>query len=83
MGIGAATVDVVADGAGWLRFSTEGPGDGRHRWQFVLRHQPSDGNRRPDVPVRTSRTNLDNGGTRYTAALGPRPWTNSATAAGR
>ncbi|CAM5734265.1 Glycosyltransferase OS=Streptomyces tendae OX=1932 GN=GUR47_09455 PE=4 SV=1 [Streptomyces tendae] len=71
LSIGAATVDVVADGAGWLRFSAEGPADGRHRWQFVLRHKPSDGNRRPDVPVRTSRTNLDNGGTRYTAAVGP------------
>ncbi|MCC9154150.1 glycosyltransferase family 4 protein [Streptomyces parvulus] len=69
--IGGATVDVTTDGAGWLRFSAEGPGEGRHRWQFVLRHKSSDGKRRPDLPVRTSRTHLDNGGTRYTAALGP------------
>ncbi|MFG3101281.1 glycosyltransferase family 4 protein [Streptomyces sp. NPDC048182] len=67
----AAAVDVTTDGAGWLRFNAEGPGEGRHRWQFVLRHRPSDGERRPDFPVRTSRTHLENGGTRYTAALGP------------
>ncbi|MGW4023540.1 glycosyltransferase family 4 protein [Streptomyces sp. NPDC005009] len=69
--LGAATVDVTADGAGWLHFSADGPGEGRHRWQYVLRHKPSDGNRSPDLPLRTSRAHLDNGGTRYTAALSP------------
>ncbi|MEU7467440.1 glycosyltransferase family 4 protein [Streptomyces sp. NPDC044984] len=69
--LGAATVDVTADGAGWLHFSADGPGEGRHRWQYVLRHKPSDGDRRPDLPLRTSRAQLDNGGTRYTAALSP------------
>ncbi|OKK13616.1 glycosyltransferase family 4 protein [Streptomyces sp. CB02400] len=69
--LGAATVDVTADGAGWLHFSADGPGEGRHRWQYVLRHKPSGGNRSPDLPLRTSRTHLDNGGTRYTAALSP------------
>ncbi|MEV6124693.1 glycosyltransferase family 4 protein [Streptomyces sp. NPDC052077] len=69
--LAAATADVTVDGAGWLRLGADGPGEGRHRWQFVLRHKPSDGRRRPDLPVRTSRTHLANGGTRYTAALGP------------
>ncbi|MFD7711459.1 glycosyltransferase family 4 protein [Streptomyces sp. NPDC059785] len=69
--IGAATVDVTADDAGWLRFSADGPGEGRRRWQFVLRHKPSDGDARPEMPLRTVRKNLDNGGTRYTAALTP------------
>ncbi|MFD5078594.1 glycosyltransferase family 4 protein [Streptomyces sp. NPDC058371] len=69
--LGAATVDVTADDAGWLRFAADGPGEGRHRWQFVLRHKPSDGKPRPDLPLRTVRKALDNGGTRYTAALTP------------
>ncbi|MFC8594369.1 glycosyltransferase family 4 protein [Streptomyces atroolivaceus] len=69
--IAAATVDVAADDAGWLRFSAVGPQDGKHRWQFVLRHNPSDGKRLPDMPLRTTRRPLGNGGTRYTAALTP------------
>jgi glycosyltransferase involved in cell wall biosynthesis len=69
--IKAATVDVTADDAGWLRFSAVGPADGKNRWQFVLRHNPSGGERRPDMPLRTVRTSLGNGGTRYTAALTP------------
>ncbi len=69
--LGAATVDVTADDAGWLRLSAEGPGEGRRRWQFVLRHKPSDGEPRPELPLRTSRTALDNGGTRYTAVITP------------
>lgn len=69
--LGAATVDVTADDAGRLHFSADGPAEGRHRRQFVLRHKPSDGRRRPDLPLPTSRSPLDNGGTRYTAALGP------------
>ncbi|MEU0741548.1 glycosyltransferase family 4 protein [Streptomyces sp. NPDC006134] len=69
--LGATTVDVVADDAGGLRFGADGPGEGRHRRQFVLRHKPSDGKRRPDLPLPTARSALDNGGTRYTAALGP------------
>ncbi|OXY88893.1 glycosyltransferase family 4 protein [Streptomyces diastatochromogenes] len=69
--LGAATVDVTADDAGYLRFAADGPGEGRRRWQFVLRHKPTDGDRRPDLPLRTSRTDLDNGGTRYTAVLTP------------
>ncbi|MBZ3904574.1 glycosyltransferase family 4 protein [Streptomyces griseiscabiei] len=67
----AATVDVTADDAGWLRLATDGPAEGRHRWQFVLRHKPSDGDRLPDLPLRTVRKPLDNGGTRYTAAITP------------
>jgi glycosyltransferase involved in cell wall biosynthesis len=69
--LGAATVDVTADDAGWLRFTADGPAEGRRRWQFVLRHKTADGDRRPDLPLRTSRTDLDNGGTRYTAVLTP------------
>ncbi|MFF4907343.1 glycosyltransferase family 4 protein [Streptomyces sp. NPDC001260] len=69
--LGAATVDVTADDAGWLRFSADGPGEGRRRWQFVLRHKPADGDPRPDLPLRTSRKDLENGGTRYTAVLTP------------
>ncbi|MBG0851785.1 glycosyltransferase family 4 protein [Streptomyces spinoverrucosus] len=69
--VGAATVDVTADDGGWLRFSADAPGEGRKRRQFVLRHKPSDGDRRPDLPLRTQRKDLDNGGTRYTAALTP------------
>jgi glycosyltransferase involved in cell wall biosynthesis len=69
--LGAATVDVTADDAGWLRFAADGPGEGRQRWQFVLRHKPSDDDRRPDLPLRTVRRTLDNGATRYTAALTP------------
>ncbi|MGW0843384.1 glycosyltransferase family 4 protein [Streptomyces sp. NPDC002787] len=69
--LGAATVDVTADDAGWLRFAADGPAEGRHRWQFVLRHKPSDGDRLPDLPLRTVRKPLDNGGTRYTAAITP------------
>ncbi|QFR00952.1 glycosyltransferase family 4 protein [Streptomyces phaeolivaceus] len=69
--LAAATVDVTADDAGWLRFATDGPAEGRHRWQFVLRHKPSDGDRLPDLPLRTVRKPLDNGGTRYTAAITP------------
>ncbi|MFC8228627.1 glycosyltransferase family 4 protein [Streptomyces sp. NPDC057287] len=69
--IAAATVDVAADDVGWLRFSAVGPQDGKSRWQFVLRHNPSDGKRLPDMPLRTTRKPLGNGGTRYTAALTP------------
>ncbi|GAA3005485.1 glycosyltransferase family 4 protein [Streptomyces fulvorobeus] len=69
--IAAATADVAADDAGWLRFSAVGPQDGKHRWQFVLRHNPSDGKRLPDMALRTTRRPLGNGGTRYTAALTP------------
>lgn len=69
--LGAATVDVTADDAGWLRFEAEGPDEGRRRWRFVLRHKPSDGEARPDLPLRTSRKDLDNGGTHYTAVLAP------------
>ncbi|MGY0491131.1 glycosyltransferase family 4 protein [Streptomyces sp. WG-D5] len=69
--LGAATVDVTTDDTGWLRFSADGPGEGRRRWQFTLRHKPSDGKPRPDLPLRTSRKDLDNGGTRYSAALTP------------
>ncbi|GAA2535693.1 MULTISPECIES: glycosyltransferase family 4 protein [Streptomyces] len=69
--LGSAGVDVTADDAGWLRFSADGPGEGRHRWQFVLRHKPSDGPALPDLPLRTVRKPLDNGGTRYTAAVTP------------
>lgn len=69
--LGSATVDVTADDAGWLRLSAEGPGEGRRRWQFVLRHKPSDGQARPEMPLRTSRTALDNGGTRYSAVITP------------
>ena len=67
----AATVDVTADDAGRLRFAADGPGEGRQRRQFVLRHKPSDDNRRPDLPLRTVRGTLDNGATRHTAALTP------------
>ncbi|WP_097875089.1 glycosyltransferase family 4 protein [Streptomyces sp. ms184] len=67
----AAPVDVTADDAGWLRFAASGPQDGKFRWQFTLRHNPSDGKRRPDMPLRTTRKALPNGGTRYTAALTP------------
>ncbi|MGW5203924.1 glycosyltransferase family 4 protein [Streptomyces griseoincarnatus] len=70
-GIGATTVDVTADGAGRLHFRADGPAEGRHRRQFVLRHRPSDGHRRPDLPLPTSREQMDNGGTCYTATLGP------------
>ncbi|MCX5417367.1 glycosyltransferase family 4 protein [Streptomyces sp. NBC_00059] len=69
--IAAATVDVAADDAGWLRFSAVGPQEGKQRWQFVLRHNPSDGKRLPDMTLRTTRKPLGNGGTRYTAALTP------------
>lgn len=69
--LGAATVDVVADDAGWLRLSADGPEEGRRRWQFVLRHKPADGDRRPDLPLRTTRKDLDHGGTRYTAVVAP------------
>jgi glycosyltransferase involved in cell wall biosynthesis len=69
--LGAATVDITADDAGWLRLSADGPEEGRRRWRFVLRHKPSDGEARPDLPLRTSRKDLDNGGTRYTAVLTP------------
>lgn len=69
--IGTATVDVTADDAGFLRFSADGPEEGRRRWQFVLRHKPADGDRRPDLPLATSRKDLDNGGIRYTAVLTP------------
>lgn len=69
--LGAATVDVTAEDAGWLRLSAQGPAEGRRRWQFVLRHRPSDGASLPDVPLRTSRTALDNGGTGYTAMVTP------------
>jgi glycosyltransferase involved in cell wall biosynthesis len=69
--LGAATVDVTADDAGWLRLAADGPGEGRHRWQFVLRHKPSDGEARPELPLRTVRKTLANGGTRYTAAVTP------------
>ncbi|WP_406496078.1 glycosyltransferase family 4 protein [Streptomyces sp. NBC_01604] len=69
--LGAAVVDVTADDAGWLRFSADGPAEGRRRWQFVLRHKPVDGVRRPDLPLRTSRKDLDNGGTHYSAVLTP------------
>lgn len=69
--LGAAAVDVTADDAGWLRLATDGPAEGRQRWQFVLRHKPSDGERLPDFPLRTVRKPLDNGGTRYTAAITP------------
>ncbi|MFF3634924.1 glycosyltransferase family 4 protein [Streptomyces sp. NPDC002250] len=70
-GLGAATVDVTAEDAGWLRLSADGPAEGRRRWQFVLRHKPADNDRRPDLPLRTSRKDLDNGGTRYTAVVTP------------
>ncbi|MEU6574188.1 glycosyltransferase family 4 protein [Streptomyces sp. NPDC046805] len=69
--LGMATVDVTADDAGWLRLAAQGPGEGRRRWQFVLRHKPSDDDPRPDLPLRTSRKALDNGGTQYTAVLTP------------
>lgn len=69
--IGAATVDITADDAGWLRLSADGPEEGRRRRRFVLRHRPSEGEPRPDLPLRTSRKDLDNGGTRYTAVLTP------------
>lgn len=69
--LGTAVVDVTADGAGFLRFSADGPEEGRRRWQFVLRHKPSDNDRRPDLPLHTSRKDLDNGGIRYTAVLTP------------
>lgn len=69
--LGSATVDVTADDAGWLRLTSDGPGEGRHRWNFVLRHKPSDGPALPEVPLRTLRKQLDNGGTRYTAAVTP------------
>lgn len=69
--INAATADVTADDHGWLRFSVHGPADGRHRRRFVLCHVPSDGARRPDMELPTSRTQTANGGTRYGAALAP------------
>ncbi|WP_329185176.1 glycosyltransferase family 4 protein [Actinacidiphila glaucinigra] len=69
--LGTATVDVTADGAGWLRFSTEGPAEGRQRWEFVLRDKPSNGAARPELALDTTRTPLGNGGTRYTAAITP------------
>jgi glycosyltransferase involved in cell wall biosynthesis len=69
--LGAATVDVVADDAGWLRLSADGPADGRSRWQFVLRHKPSDGEALPDLPLRTARKALAGGGTRYTTSITP------------
>ncbi|MFC5201005.1 hypothetical protein [Streptomyces kaempferi] len=64
-------MDVTADDAGRLRFAADGPGEGRQRRQFVLRHKPSDDDRRPDLPLRTVPRTLDNGATRYTAALTP------------
>ncbi|MFE9444101.1 glycosyltransferase family 4 protein [Streptomyces sp. NPDC006602] len=67
----SAVVDVTADDAGWLRFSADGPAEGRRRWQFVLRHKAVDGVRRPDLPLRTSRKDLDNGGIHYSAVLTP------------
>lgn len=69
--LGSAVVDVTADDAGWLRFSADGPAEGRRRWQFVLRHKPVDGKRRPDLPLRTSRKDLDNGGIHYSAVVTP------------
>ncbi|MFD3494093.1 glycosyltransferase family 4 protein [Streptomyces sp. NPDC058690] len=71
LSIGAATVNVTADDACWLRFTADGPEDGKHRWQFVLRHNPSGGTRLPDMPLRTVRKPLGNGGTRYSASLTP------------
>ncbi|MFG3365295.1 glycosyltransferase [Streptomyces sp. NPDC090032] len=69
--MGAARADVTSDDAGWLRFSLDGPADGKRRWQFVLRHSPSDGRPLPDMELRTGRKSLANGGTRYTASLTP------------
>ncbi|MFF9359690.1 glycosyltransferase family 4 protein [Streptomyces griseoluteus] len=69
--LGAATVDITAADAGWLRLTCEAPDEGRRRHQFVLRHKPSDGDRRPDLPLDTTRAALDNGGIRYTAVLTP------------
>ncbi|MEU6843308.1 glycosyltransferase family 4 protein [Streptomyces sp. NPDC046716] len=69
--IGATTVNVTTDEEGRLRFSADGPAEGRHRWQFVLRDKPSDGHARPKLPLTTERAFLDNGGTRYTASLDP------------
>ncbi|MFF1392273.1 glycosyltransferase family 4 protein [Streptomyces sp. NPDC058287] len=71
LSIGATTVDVTTDDAGSLWFSAEGPAEGRIRRQFVLRHKPSDGAALPEMPLATSRSRLDNGGTRYSATLGP------------
>ncbi len=69
LSIGSAMVDVTAEDADRLRFSVHGPADGKHRWQFVLRHNPSDGDRRPDLKLPTTRDQVPNGGTRYSATL--------------
>lgn len=67
----AALADVTSDDAGRLRFSVHGPADGRHRWQFLLRHNAVDGDRRPDLELVTARTPTPNGGTHYSATIGP------------
>jgi glycosyltransferase involved in cell wall biosynthesis len=66
-----AQVHTVADDSGWLRFTVDGPDDGKHRWQFQLRQNPSSGKQLPDMPLRTTRRSLPSGGTRYSAALTP------------
>ncbi|MGW0700665.1 glycosyltransferase family 4 protein [Streptomyces sp. NPDC002867] len=66
-----AVVHTVADDAGWLRFTADGPDDGKHRWNLQLRQNPTGGRRLPDMPLRTTRRPLPSGGTRYTAALTP------------
>ncbi|MGW1198177.1 glycosyltransferase family 4 protein [Streptomyces sp. NPDC002536] len=64
-------VHTAADPSGWLRFSAEGPADGKHRRRFVLRHSPSGGERLPDLPLRTVRKALPSGATHYSAAVTP------------
>ncbi|GAA3389727.1 glycosyltransferase family 4 protein [Streptomyces roseoviridis] len=64
-------VHTIADDSGWLRFTADGPDDGKHRWTFQLRQNPGAGRRLPDLPLRTTRRTLPSGATRYTAAVTP------------
>ncbi|MGW5847770.1 glycosyltransferase family 4 protein [Streptomyces sp. NPDC055254] len=66
-----AACHATAVDAGWLRLSVDGPEEGRGRWNFLLRHTASGGNQLPDLRLRTQRSALDTGGTRYTANITP------------
>ncbi|MDW4899844.1 glycosyltransferase family 4 protein [Streptomyces californicus] len=67
----AATVDVTTDEAGRLSFAAQGPHEGKHRWQFVLKHGATGAAALPDMELPTVRTRQDNGGTLYSAELPP------------
>ncbi|WP_433404996.1 glycosyltransferase family 4 protein [Streptomyces sp. CA-146814] len=65
----AAVADVTTDETGRLRFAVQGPHEGKHRWQFVLRHGATGDDALPDMELPTDRTPQSNGGTLHTAEL--------------